>query len=161
MNDAAILAIADSSYLAERLARGEFCNTVVKLFMGHEVDGIAGVQALLGQRREMRSDEGDLERGFGRLHHLCQTDVAVEARRAGEEDYEVVVSRYLDRFIGTNAMRGSIEQPGFRYHSGRIRKPYRIPVRFDFACGRPSRTSTSIKSLEGRGIQQQSFHHRI
>src|SRR5262249_36927784 len=154
MNYPAIVAIAYSPYVTERFAGGEFGYSVVEFLVSHEIDGFAGIQALLRQRSNVGSHECNLERGFGLFHQLSESYITVKPRSAGEQHDEIVVGGDLNGLFGTNAMRWSIKQAGLRYHCRRVGKPDRIPIGLNFTCCWPSGTSTSIKSLEGWGIQQ-------
>src|SRR5216683_3503545 len=62
------------------------------------------------------------------------------------------------RLLRRVAMWGRIQQPGSRYKSGRVGQPSWIPERPNLACGLITRTSTSIKVVIGRRIEEQGFH---
>src|SRR5258707_14893474 len=62
------------------------------------------------------------------------------------------------RLLRRVAMWGRIQQPGSRYKSGRVGQPGWIPERPNLACGLITRTSTSVKVVIGRRIEEQGFH---
>ena len=102
-----------------------------------------------------------LIRGFAVLHGLGEADVAREAGRAGEQHQELVIFGDVDGLFGGNVVRRSVEQACALEHSGRIRKPDRVPVGFDFTGGRPARAGATVEILKRGRVQQKCFQRHM
>ena len=159
VHDRAVAPIADTRNLGRLPAGCEFDHGMIELAADDEVDVAAGVQALVRPYLNVGADESDREIVLRLLHFLRQTQVALESGRRRKEDDKVVVARNLDRLRRTHFVRRGIQQPAAFEHARRIGEPHRIPVRFDFACGRPTRARPAVVAFEAGRVQQQGFHH--
>ena len=103
----------------------------------------------------MRPYECDLDLRIFVLNPLRQLDVAGKSRSAGIKQQELIFLGNFDGFVGRDMVRRGIEQARSLQHTSRIRKPYRIPVRLDFASSRPARSCAAIKILKRGWVQEQ------
>src|SRR6266853_1813059 len=157
--DPAVLAIADTENLAERLAVRVFDDGVIELAAGHKFDVFAGIQCFVGLDVAVGADKGDLEARIGFLDLADQLDVALETDGGSEQHQEFVVFADFNGLLPIDLGRASVHQAAARNHAGRVGQPNGIPIGFDLARRGPPRTRSAIEILKTRRIQQQSLHH--
>src|SRR5271166_5551624 len=58
-------------------------------------------------------------------------------------------------------MGRSVEHARAFQHSGRIRKPDRVPIGLDLTGGRPARAGAAVVVFEGRWIQEKRLQRHI
>src|ERR1700691_5006835 len=122
----------------------ELVNRVVELLAHHEIDLSAILERPFRQHADVRSDKGNLDLGIDLPDLLDQPNVAGEARSAGKQNEKLVIPGNFNGLFRRHVMRRGIEQSSAFEHSGRVSKPDRVPITFNFASGRPTRTGTSV-----------------
>src|SRR5580658_4218364 len=157
MNDRSIVSVRDPQDFFQRLAICELAGRVVELLAHHEIDLRTIFQRPLGQHSDMRSDERNLDLGIRLANLLYQSNITGKAWSAGKQHQELIIAGDVDSLFCGHVMRRGIEQTRTLQHSGRVGEPDRVPIAFNFASSRPTRAGSSVKILEGRGIQKQGF----
>ncbi len=148
------IAIRNTRNLRERLAVGVLNNGVVELAAANEINVAAFLKRTLRQRCHMRANEGNLEVRIGLFHLGGQTDIARESRGAGEQQQDLILLGELNRLLGGDVVRWSVQQARTFQHSSRIGEPDRVPVGLNLSGSGPARTGSSIKVFERRRIQE-------
>src|SRR5712692_1102408 len=103
----------------------------------------------------MRPYKGNLDVRIAVFDCLRETDVAWEAGSAGEQDQQLVILACADSFFRGHVVGRSIQQTRSLKHACGISEPYRVPVGFDLARGRPAGTRASIEVFKRGRIQKQ------
>ena len=152
----------DAPEFAKGLAIREVHDLVIEFLANHEVNRVAGKQALVRPRPDMRSYEADLDTGIGLLHGLRQRAIVHEARGRREQHDELEVARHRGDLRGRDLVRWRVDDLAVFEHASRVAQPDGIPVRFDLARGGPAGTRSAIEVLVRRRVEEErAFRHDL
>src|SRR5262249_34163517 len=136
----AVLAIRQPENLVQRLAVSVLGDGVVELLPADDVDDAVLLQRFFWQDADVRAYERNLDVRIGVLDRFGEADVAGESGRTGEQDQQLVVFAGLDGLFRRHMVGRGVQQACAGQHPRGISEPDGIPVRFDFARGRPARS---------------------
>src|SRR5215471_12458987 len=112
---------------------GHFLAREVELEAGDEVDGLRGLQRLLGQDGDVRADEAHHYLRVDVLHRLGGLHVGAEGGCAGVDEAQLELLRLRQYFIEPHVRGRRIDELAVGHHGGRLGEPGWIPERPDFA----------------------------
>ncbi len=146
--------VADAENLIQRLAVRILDDRIVEFAAANKIQHRAFVQRAVGIRRYRRPHKRNPHRRIGRLDRFGQSLIALPAHCRREENKELILLANFDRFFRRDVVRWRIEQSRALQQTGGIRQPYRVPVGFNLARGRPARSGAAIKTLERGWVQK-------
>ena len=97
--------IRNAQNLIQRLTVRILDYGVIELPAHYEIERRAFLERRLRQGGYVRSHESDLQPRIGCLHGSRQLDVALKARRAGEQNQEFVIPSNLDSLLRRHLVR--------------------------------------------------------
>src|SRR3981189_2283445 len=124
----------------------------------HKIDVRAGIQRLIGLDVSGWPDESNLHAWVDFLDFPDELDVTLQTDRGCEESQKLVIFADLDCLLPIDFVRRRVQQPATGDHSRGVCQPNRVPVRFNLARCRPTRTRTAVEILKTRRIQTKCFH---